>query len=172
MLHPIETPRLILRPLTPDDAVHFARLLGPDPEAVRQMAQMPEPCTEAAARVWIEERLGPGGYLYAVLRRRDGAFVGVAGFGGPAEMPELGYWIGRDDRGKGYATETLRGLLAYAEFIGVKRLHADTFPDNAASARVLAKAGFKVTGEVERDFPARGGLRKLYRHVYEFEKRK
>ena len=48
--------------LTPDDATHFERLLGGDSEALQQMAQMPDPCTEPAAREWIEARIGPGGH--------------------------------------------------------------------------------------------------------------
>lgn len=163
----IETQRLILRPLGVGDAVHFARLLGPDPEAVRQMAQMPDPCTEEAAREWIEARLGPGGYVFAILRRADGEFLGIAGFGGPADMPEVGYWMGAPYRGQGFATEAIRALVEYARFIGVPRLHADTFPNNPGSERVLAKVGFAVTGMVERNFPARGGRRRLTRHIYE-----
>ena len=167
----IETRHLILRPLAASDAVHFARLLGPDPEAVRQMAQMPDPCTEDAAREWIEARLGPGGYVFAILRRSDGEFLGIAGFGGPAEMPEVGYWVGAGYRGQGYATEAIRALVEYAAFIGVPRLHADTFPNNPASERVLAKVGFGVDGTVERDFPARGGRRQLTRHNNEIARR-
>lgn len=167
----IETQRLILRPLAASDAVHFARLLGPDPEAVRQMAQMPDPCTEDAAREWIEARLGPGGYVFAILRRSDGEFLGIAGFGGPAEMPEMGYWVGAGYRGQGYATEAIGGLVGYARDLGVQRLHADTFPNNPASERVLAKVGFIIAGLVERNFPARGGRRHLTRHVYEIAQR-
>jgi [ribosomal protein S5]-alanine N-acetyltransferase len=167
----IETQRLILRPLATSDAVHFARLLGPDPEAVRQMAQMPDPCTEDAAREWIEARLGPGGYVFAILRRSDDEFLGIAGFGGPADMPEVGYWIGAGYRGLGYATEAILALVEYAASIGVPRLHADTFPNNPGSERVLAKVGFAVSGTVERNFPARGGRRGLTRHVYDITRR-
>lgn len=162
----IETRRLILRPLLAADAVHFARLLGPDPEAVRQMAQMPDPCTEEAAREWIEARLGPAGFVFAILRRADSEFLGIAGFGGPVDMPEVGYWIGSTYRRLGFATEAIKALVDYARAIGVPRLHADTFPNNPASERVLAKVGFVADGLVERDFPARGGRRQLKRHVY------
>lgn len=165
MLPVLASERLTLRPLVPEDAAHFARLLGPDPEALRQMAQMPDPCTAPAARRWIKSRLGPGGHVFAVLRGADGEFIGVIGFGGASAMPEMGYWIGRPYRGQGYATEAIGCVVAYAVEIGVPRLHADTFPDNPASARVLTKAGFVTTGLVERVFPARGGRRELFRHV-------
>lgn len=156
---------LSLRPLSPDDACHFARLLGDDHAALLQMAQMPDPCTEPAARAWIISRLGPGAHVFAILRRDDETFIGVVGFGGSPRMPEMGYWIGKPYRANGYATEAITCIMSYARELGVPRIHADTFPDNPASARVLAKAGFVTTGTVERVFPARGGLRELIRHV-------
>jgi 8-oxo-dGTP diphosphatase len=158
------TARLVLRPLELEDAAHFARLLGDDPDALRQMAQMPMPCTEAAAMEWIATRLGPGAHIFAILQRSDGDFIGVVGFGGDPAMPEMGYWIGKAHRGKGHATEAILCVVEHAARLGVPRIHADTFLDNPASARVLAKAGFTTTGQVERVFPARGGRRELLRH--------
>jgi RimJ/RimL family protein N-acetyltransferase len=162
----LRTARLLLRPLTPDDAAHFTRLLGPDPEAVRQMAEIPDPCTEPAARAWIEKRVGPGAYVFAIERRADSEFVGIVGFGGPAEMLELGYWIGQPYRRQGFATEAVCRLIAHAVSNGIERLHADTFPDNPISSRVLSRAGFLPTGIIVRDFPERGGRRELVRHLF------
>lgn len=158
------TKRLILRPLELTDALYFAEQLGDDLEALRQMAQMPVPCTEVAARAWIASRLGPEASVFGILRRGDTRFIGVVGFGGDATMPEMGYWIGQAYRGQGYATEAILSVVEHAAAIGVPRVHADTFLDNPASARVLAKAGFVTTGTVERVFPARGGRRELHRH--------
>jgi RimJ/RimL family protein N-acetyltransferase len=168
-LDPVLTARLRLRMLTPRDATHFARLLGGDSDALQQMAQMPDPCTEPAAREWIEARIGPGGHVFAIERRTDNEFLGIVGFGGHETMPELGYWIGWPFRGQGFATEAIEGVLGYARAIGIPRLHADTFPNNPASARALAKAGFVTIGTADRDFPSRGGLRQLLRHIYEIE---
>lgn len=158
------TKRLILRPLELTDALYFEEQLGDDLEALRQMAQMPVPCTEEAARDWIASRVGPEASVFGILRRSDTGFIGVVGFGGDARMPEMGYWIGRAYRGKGYATEAILRVVERAAELGVPRIHADTFLDNPASARVLAKAGFTVTGTVERMFPQRGGRRELHRH--------
>jgi [ribosomal protein S5]-alanine N-acetyltransferase len=157
------TPHLALRPLELSDAIHFARLLGDDPDALRQMAQMPVPCTEEAAAEWIATRLGPGAHIFGILQHNS-EFVGVVGFGGDPAMPEMGYWIGRPYRGKGYATEAIIRVIEHAAALGIPRIHADTFLDNPASARVLAKAGFVTTGTVQRNFPARGGRRALLRH--------
>ncbi len=158
------TKRLILRPLELTDALYFEEQLGDDLEALRQMAQMPVPCTEKAARDWIASRLGPETSVFGILRRGDTRFIGVVGFGGDAKMPEMGYWIGGAYRGQGYATEAIISVVEHAATLGVPKIHADTFLDNPASARALAKAGFVKTGTVERVFPARGGRRELHRH--------
>ncbi len=161
----LETDRLVLKALRPADAAHFVRLLGDDPDALRQMAQMPDPCTETAARRWIATRIGPGSHVFGIRRRADIAFIGIVGFGGQPSMPEMGYWVGRPYRNQGYITEAIVRVVEYAAGLGVPRIHADTFPDNPASAHVLGKAGFVTTGMVERLFPARGGRRQLFRHI-------
>lgn len=57
---------------------------------------------------------------------------------------EVGYWLAADARGKGIASEALRGFSDWAfERFGLVRLHAAVFTWNPASARVLEKAGFE-----------------------------
>lgn len=56
---------------------------------------------------------------------------------------ELGYWLGEEYWGRGIVTEAIRRFAPWAmERFNLTRLHADTFHDNPASARVLEKAGF------------------------------
>jgi len=56
---------------------------------------------------------------------------------------ELGYWLGEQYWGRGIVTAAIRQFAPFAmEKFGLTRLHADTFHDNPASARVLEKAGF------------------------------
>ena len=74
---------------------------------------------------------------------------------------QVGYWIGRVHWGRGYATSALRLLIELAQRRGIPRLDAYVYPDNAASVRVLEHNGFVRHGEVQRDLPQRGGLRKL-----------
>ena len=160
--------RLSLRPLRLEDADQFAALLEGDREAVRLMSHMPEPCTARAAREWIHRRLQSGATAFAITRREDGAFLGAIGFAGLREMPGVGYWIGRPYWGQGYATEALGLVIAYARQIGARGLQAETFPENPASARVLAKCGFRDRGLGLRDYPARGGLCRVRVHILHF----
>lgn len=163
----LSTPHLTLRPLVPDDGRYFAELLGADPAAIAMLSHMPDPLTVAAAREWIELRTGPGGHVFA-LRLPDGTFVGTSGFGGPRDgVPGFGYWIGAPFRGLGYATEAGNACIAHARRLGVRRMVAETFPGNAASVRVLEKLGFRAEGPVDRNYPLRGGWRKLTLHTLE-----
>jgi RimJ/RimL family protein N-acetyltransferase len=77
----------------------------------------------------------------------DGEVVGAIGVVLGADIErvsgELGYWLGEEYWGRGIVTEAIRQFAPLAmERFGLTRLHADTFHDNPASARVLEKAGF------------------------------
>ena len=160
----LRSDRLILRRLTTNDATHLARLLGDDSDSVQMMARMPDPCTEEAARHWITMRTSGDAHAFAIIRAEHEEFIGSIGFGGPLEMLGLGYWIGRQYWGQGYATEAVRLIVDFARSLGGVKLQAETFPNNPASARVLDKAGFKKIGVTTKKFPARGGLREVYQH--------
>lgn len=160
----IFTKRLCLRLLKPSDAADIVRLLGSDSEAVQMLASISDPVTEAAALDWIDRRTGPDQHVFAILLKSSGEFIGAIGFGGAQELPYVGYWIGRRHWKQGYATEAVAGLIDYARWLGIPALQADTFPDNPASARVLAKAGFVNKGLIQLNLPMRGGVRELEHH--------
>jgi RimJ/RimL family protein N-acetyltransferase len=168
MASELRSHRLILRALRSGDAVQIAALLHDDRDAIRRMSHMPDPCTVEAAREWIARRTAPGSATFAIVRAADGVFLGAIGFGSLPEMPGVGYWIGRPHWGQGYATEALQLIVAYARGLGAKGLQAETFPDNPASARVLAKCGFQDRGLGLRDYPARGGLVRVRIHILHF----
>ena len=57
---------------------------------------------------------------------------------------DLGYYLGSPYWGQGYATEIARALAGFAfERLGVHRVEAEVVPGNDASARVLARVGFR-----------------------------
>jgi ribosomal-protein-alanine N-acetyltransferase len=62
---------------------------------------------------------------------------------------EIGYWLGEAWWGRGIATEAVRGVTATAfrEF-DLLRIFALPFSDNAASVRVLEKAGYVLEGRM------------------------
>jgi RimJ/RimL family protein N-acetyltransferase len=147
------------------DAADIARLLQNDSEAVQMTASMTDPMTEEAARDWIDRRTGSSQHVFAILLKSSGEFMGSIGLGGAPDAPFVGYWIGRPYWSQGYATEALQGLIDYARWLGLPTLHADTFPNNPASARVLAKVGFVSAGRIQMNLPMRGGLREAEHYV-------
>lgn len=159
------TKRLRLRLLKSTDAPEIARLLLNDSEAVQMTASMRDPMTEEAARDWIERRTSSDQHVFAILLASSGEFLGSIGLGGAKEMPYIGYWIGRPHWSQGFATEAVQALIEYARWLGIPTLQADTFPNNPASARVLAKVGFVNTGRINLNVPLRGGMRELEHHV-------
>ena len=64
---------------------------------------------------------------------------------------ELGYWLGAPFWGRGITTAAVRLVSAYAfEACGLERVFAMPYARNAASARVLEKAGFVREGVLRR----------------------
>jgi len=62
---------------------------------------------------------------------------------------ELGYWLGEPFWGRGIMTDAVRHFTAWAfETFEVYRIHAAVFDGNAASVRVLEKAGFQCEGRL------------------------
>ncbi len=63
---------------------------------------------------------------------------------------EIGYWLGEPFWGRGIATEALITVTEYAfANFDLCRLYAHVFDWNAASARVLEKAGYEFEGRLK-----------------------
>lgn len=141
------TARLILRrPRLADVPALFA-FLG-DPWAMRHTHCDPSP-RACRRRVAVHERRRrrDGCAPWTVLARADGRIVG---WGGLYEDPfepgwgvELGYHFHPAAWGRGYASELAAAATAVADrVLALPAVSAFAHPDNAASRRVLAKAGF------------------------------
>jgi RimJ/RimL family protein N-acetyltransferase len=144
------------------DAGHFENLFKNDWEAVKQTGRMPHPTTTPAMRIWIRRHTGPFGHVYFLRRKSDHDPIGAIGFGGEGAIAELGYALGRPYWGHGYATEAVIAMIGIASRLGYGGLQAYSFVENPASARVLEKAGFAEVGVIVREYPKRGGLRRVH----------
>jgi RimJ/RimL family protein N-acetyltransferase len=97
--------------------------------------------------------------MRAVLERESGAFVGQIGFHGApgynglreTDAVELGYSVDEPYRGRGYATEAARGMIAWAARRGIRRVLASISPDNGASLAVARKLGMREVTVVVDD---------------------
>ena len=167
---PLETERLLLRRLETRDAVAVQSYAG-DWDVVRFLADVPYPYPDGLAERWIKTthpkvRAGTD-YTLAAARRDDDGLIGTIQLklDGAAAGGEIGYWFGRPFWGQGYATESVRRIVAFAfDGLALERVWAAAMPDNAASLRVLEKAGLKAEGVGDYDFPARGGIKRVAFH--------
>ena len=85
----------------------------------------------------------------AWLVELDGVVIGDCGTTGPlGPEVEIGFGLAAECRGRGYGTELVRFLVAgLLEDPLVSTVVAHTLPGNAASRRVLERAGFARDGE-------------------------
>ncbi|MEJ2603072.1 MAG: GNAT family N-acetyltransferase [Gammaproteobacteria bacterium] len=88
--------------------------------------------------------------MFAVESRADGTFLGRVGFLYPEGWPgfEIGWLIGSEYRGRGYATEAATTALDWC-FDALEENHVISLihRDNAPSARVAEKLGEHPEGE-------------------------
>ena len=164
MLVLLETERLVLRRFTEAD-VDDLRDLDGDPEVMRFITGG-EPTPRDVIRdetlprfIRAYERFEGFG-VWAAVERSTGGFLGWFEFYPPEgrgpEEAELGYRLRRVAWGKGYATEGSRALIrkGFIE-LGVRRVVAETMAVNAASRRVMEKAGLEYVRTFHQEWPHR-----------------
>jgi 8-oxo-dGTP diphosphatase len=161
----LTTERLVLRPLTPDDAEQLHRLLN-DWEVCRMLQTVPFPYPRLLADQWIADsvtqRQDGTAYHFAITGTETGQEVLVGAVGlklTPGQRrATLGYWVGRRFWGHGVAREAAGRVVRWAlANLDLDRVDAVVATDNPASARVLAAAGFRETGTGREEFLSRGG---------------
>ena len=95
-------------------------------------------------------------YAIWIIERKDGAKVGnlcFKGLNGDGSV-EIGYGISAEYQGRGYATEAVDAAVSWAlRLPEVRRVEAETEPDNKASQRVLEKCGFIPAGTTGEEGP-------------------
>lgn len=152
----IETERLLLREWRDGDVADYAEICS-DREVMRYMwGGVPQPDALVAREVeelmahW--ERLGFG--HWAIEERATGLMVGRTGIKRhddwdlDPENTEVGWLYARSRWGRGYATEAALAAVRFAfEELDRPEVISIAHVDNAASQRVMEKAGLKRQGE-------------------------
>jgi RimJ/RimL family protein N-acetyltransferase len=160
----LETERLLLRPIDESALDGFAPFMA-DPEVVRFIGGQTFERDEVEFRLGVMrkrfERDGFGQFL--VVRRDDGEVLGRCGFlvwnvpewtittradaVGDYEI-ELGWMLGRQFWGHGYATEAALALRDYAfGDLGLERLISLIAVENVASAAVAGRLAMGIEGQ-------------------------
>jgi RimJ/RimL family protein N-acetyltransferase len=147
----IETERLLLRPVQPDDLDELVRL-HEDP-AVAHFIGSP-------TRDWLADRIGwsreewteRGHGMLAILDRTDGAFLGRTGlkYWPQFEETELGWVLQPEARGRGIATEAAGAALRWGVAnLDLPYVTAMIRPYNGPSIAVAERLGFSPLREDE-----------------------
>lgn len=149
---PLETKRLLLRPLTGDDLEFVFRHFS-DPEVNRYLLDDDPVTTREQARAIIDFYLPPAGKPFnrwVIARKPDGRPIGTCGYHQwqrRHRRAEIGYDLEKASWRQGYATEALRAVLRHGfERMDLNRVEAMVHPENTASVRVLERLGFRKEG--------------------------
>jgi len=153
----IETPRLILREMLPEDDKGIFDL-DSDPDVHTYLGKNPIKDLQQAKdaitfirKQYIENGIG----RWAVIEKESGTFAGWSGLKLIKELTndhinyhDLGYRFIKKHWGKGYATETARATVQYGfDTMGLSEIYGMADARNRASRHVLEKAGLKQDGQ-------------------------
>ena len=146
----LRTDRLVLRPVAESDAERILEYRN-RPDVTRWLIRtvVDPDAFRAACKVAVDD---PDDHTVAVVL--DGLVIGTVslelsdGMGQPG-MPSrteahLGYIFDPDHSGRGYASEAVAAVVDHSfRRLGVRRITAGCFADNAASVRILEKVGMR-----------------------------
>jgi len=150
----IQTKRLLIRPITLDEAPVVAHLITE--KISRWTSPIPWPYTLADAEGWMRttepsKRLG----IYLLP---DQILIGSTSLP-TANGDESGFWINDRYEGKGYATEAASAVVSYAfSNNGLDFLDSGVHRDNLGSKCVHEKLGFTVIAEKQRLWPNKNAM--------------
>ena len=149
----IETPRLILRKMRPEDVDPLEAVISD----AYTMRFYPAPFPRDKVEAWVansikndEER---GFSLWSSVLKETGEMIGDCGFmlqdiEGEKEL-EIGYHTRKDLWGRGLATEAARACRDYGfARLGRERIISLIRPENLPSQRVALKNGMRIWKDV------------------------
>jgi RimJ/RimL family protein N-acetyltransferase len=150
----LKTERLVLRAPRLGDVKTIA-MLANDRRIAENTARIPHPYRLTDAEDFVATANFGNEAIFAIaLRngtRKDGTtkdeVIGACGFTQiDRHPPKVGYWLGTDHWGRGYATEAVRAMIDHIfSDLDCEAVQAAARVTNPASRRVLEKCGFQWT---------------------------
>lgn len=156
----IETARLRLRPIRPDDAEALHVPLS-DPATMHYWSS-PAQTSLAETRAYLARSDDSPGWRWWIitLKPQDRALGWVsAGAKRQGGVSEIGYILSAEARGQGIAREAVSAVIERLFAEGDRRVFADTDPDNAASNALLERLGFVLEGRLRGEWHTHLGVR-------------
>ena len=164
----IETERLTITEFTMDmaQAVHINSLDEDNRSFVPdEVFETVEEAADTVGFLMSVYETGDGPLVYPVLLK-DGTYIGYV-----QAIPlddgtwEIGYHIGGDYTGNGYATEAVKAFLpVIMEKLGIHRMAGISLAQNKASLKVMERCGFVKEFEAEASY--QGQLRPVCKYAY------
>ncbi len=150
----IQTERLVLREPTLEDAPAIFERYAQDPEVVRYLSWRAHRSIEdtyAFLRHCHALRQSGEGFPWVLTLINEDSLIGMLGLHPTRHRAEVRYVLARAYWNRGYMTEALRSVVAWAlTRPEIFRVWALCDIDNRGSARVLEKAGFEREGILHR----------------------
>ena len=163
LLAGLETPRLIIRDLLPSDVDAFFGYM----KVEQYWRDVPiEPPTlksiKAMADRWLsdQEKEPRTDFFLAAVAKATGDLIGEAILhirSLRSQQGEIGWGVGQDHIGHGFATEIGSAMLDLAfDRLNLHRVYAQCRIENQASRRIMAKLGMREEGVLRENLLARG----------------
>jgi len=154
---------VVLRLPRGGDAARMAALAANRNVWINLLDLFPHPYALADARAYLDRLAAWHGPPTNLAITVADELVGMTGFTLLFDVhrasANVGYWVGEPYWGRGIATAAVKALTAYAfATFPLERLQAEVFAWNAASARVLEKAGYTLEGRARRSILKAGQI--------------
>lgn len=155
----LKTERLVLRPLVEEDAEAMHAFFS-DEEAMRWWSSGPHETLDET-REYVRANATEDRYRTWAITEDGGAALGwVVLIAGRKDIAEIGYNLRRSHWRRGYVGEAVARVIdhGFADR-GLRRITADTDPDNAASNALLDRLGFRREGYLRDEWETHIGIR-------------
>ena len=168
----LETPRLLLRRFTIDDAQGMFDNWSSDPEVTRYLTWPVHANVDVTQRViksWIKGYEEESCFNWVIEYKGTQKVIGsiaVVKLDEVVKSAEVGYCLGKTYWGKGIMTEALKVVMDHLfDVVGLNRVAAYHDIHNPASGRVMEKAGMKFEGILRQSHRNNTGIHDTVWHA-------
>lgn len=164
----LETERLILRTITPDDLADYYEIFG-NPTIAKYddfpLTRDLEDAKNDIARIQSNYKSHTGDQEYAAQFKESGKVIGVLAYRIKESIAYVGYHFNESYHGQGFATEAMRAFLPWLIDAEYREIRAAVDPQNLPSIHVLEKLGFYYYKTKPTDASSDGAKEEL---IYRF----
>ena len=137
-----------LRKFRLQDAERVSALLQ-DKDIAKWTSNIPFPYSKQDAIKWIKSTSQDTARNPFAIEVDDQVVGCVSHWVNSKSKIEVGYWLGKDYWGKGYATQALAQMLSQPDFPATEIVVAQVMTENIGSQRVLLNNGFSCAGKYD-----------------------